>query len=82
MTNIASMGKNSLQSKFSHYNAKNSFLYSFTLSNDHNQSLIVMKQRYDPSKVDDRWLLYDVVVKSSPQKKNSIKIPKFQCTMH
>ena len=54
MTNIVIIEKNSLQSKFSHYDAKNSFLYLFTLSNDHNQSLIVMKQRYDPSKVDDR----------------------------
>ena len=54
MTNIVIMEKNSLQSKFSHYDTKNSFIYSFPLSNDHNQSLIVMKQRWDPSKVDNR----------------------------
>ena len=47
-------GKTSLQSKFEHYNAKNALRYAFPLSYYYNQLLIVMKQRCDPSKVDDR----------------------------
>ena len=82
MTNIITIEKDSLQSKFSHYDAKNPFIYLFTLSNDHNQLLIVMKQRCDPSKVDDRWLLYDVVVKFSTQKKIGIKTPKLHYAIH
>ena len=35
--------KNSLQLKFSYYNTKNSFIYSFPLSNNYNQLLIVIK---------------------------------------
>ena len=45
--------KTSLQSKFKHCDAKNALHYSFPLSYYHNQLLIVMKQRCDPSKVDD-----------------------------
>ena len=57
MTNMVIIEKTSLQSKFWDYDAKNELNYAFPLSHDHNHSLIVTKQRCDPSKVDDCYVM-------------------------
>ena len=53
MTNMVLIEKTFLYSKFGHYDTKNTLHCAFTLLHDPNQSLIVTKQRCNPSKVDD-----------------------------
>ena len=53
MTNMVIIEKTSLHSIFGHYDTKNALHCAFNLSHEPNQSLIVTKQRCNPSKVDD-----------------------------
>ena len=46
IANMVIIEKNSLQSRFSHYDTKNALLYAFPLSQDRNQSLIVIRKRH------------------------------------
>ena len=73
-------GKTSLQSKFGHHDSKNELHYAYPLSYDHNQLLTVMKQRCNPSKVDDCCVMSS---KHPLHSKNfGITIPKLHYAMH
>ena len=51
--NMDVVGKTSLRLKFGHFDAQIALRYAVPLFHNHNQSLLVMKQSCDPSKVDD-----------------------------